>query len=73
MVYIYNADHATILECQKYVRQPPGIKRGETAMNKNELDEVAYKGLIVCIIANIHSPRLLGLIYRFAQSLYIHS
>ena len=39
----------------------------------NELDEVTYKGLILCILGNIHSPRLLKLIYRFAQSLYIHS
>ena len=39
----------------------------------NELDEVTYKGLIVCILANIHSPRQLRLIYRFAQSLYSHN
>lgn len=39
----------------------------------NELDEVTYKGLIVCIFANIHSPRQLSLIYRFAQSLYSHN
>ena len=30
----------------------------------NELDEVTYKGLIVCILGNIHSPRQLSLIYR---------
>ena len=28
----------------------------------NELDEVTYKGLIVCILGNIHSPRRLSLI-----------
>ena len=32
----------------------------------NELDEVTYKGLIVCILANIHSPRqLLSLIHIY--------
>ena len=39
----------------------------------NEFDEVSYKGLILCILGNIHSPSLLRLIYRFDQSIYIHS
>ena len=36
------------------------------------LSEAEYKQYISNILNRLHSPRLLGLIYRFAQSLYIH-
>ena len=39
----------------------------------NELDEVTYKGLIVCILANIHSAALLKRIYQYIQHVYIYS
>ena len=36
------------------------------------LSEKECKEKITWILGNIHSPRQLSLIYRFAQSLYIH-
>ena len=60
--------HERLLYLRNLDEQREDVYKRQVQMN--ELDEVTYKGLIVCILGNIHSPRQLSLIYRFAQSLY---